>query len=388
MLDLPGVFGYLMQSMGSDTIEGLKTPSLLLDVGRVRANAARITAIVNRHNVRLRPHIKTHKCIEIARIQTAGHGGAITVSTLAEAKAFAGDGFNDITYAVPIEPGKFEEVAAMVRDGVDLKVITDEVSTPASLNEVAHQIGVTIGVFLEVDCGDHRSGVQPDSPEATSIAKAIKEASNLKFAGILTHGGHSYNANTIEEVKAIAGQERDVMVDLAERLRADGIDVPTVSIGSTPTVSHAEDLSGIDEVRPGNYILFDAFQATIGSCSVGDCALTVLAAVVHRGSDKVIIDAGAIALSKDRGPVDRDPGCGYGRVLDIDGIDLGLRVAGVSQEHGVIPVSDQVLLDRLSVGTRVRILANHSCISAAQHTHFNVLEDGQIVDKWQIHRGW
>lgn len=377
-----------MQSMSSQTIEHLKTPSLLLDVKRVRANAARMTSIVDRHNVRLRPHIKTHKCIEIARIQTAGHNGAVTVSTLAEAKAFAVNGFRDITYAVPIEPGKFEELAAIVQDGVDLKVITDDPSTPAGLNEIARARGVMIGVFLEVDCGDHRSGVQPDSPEATEIPKVITEASNLTFAGILTHGGHSYNANTIEEVKAIARQERDVMVELAERLRSAGIEVLTVSIGSTPTITHADELTGIDEVRPGNYILFDAYQATIESCAFDDCALTILAAVVHRSDKKIIIDAGAIALSKDRGPIDRDPGCGYGRVLDIDGNDLGLRVSGVSQEHGVIPVSDKALLERLAVGTRVRILANHSCISAAQHTYFNVLEDGQIVDKWQIHRGW
>ena len=374
--------------MNSRTIEDLETPSLILDVERVRANAARITSIVRKHGVRLRPHIKTHKCIEIARIQTAGHNGAVTVSTLAEAKAFAVTGFRDITYAVPIEPGKFEEVAQMVQDGVDLKMITDDPSVPAGLNEIARSRGVSVGVFLEVDCGDHRSGVHPDSVEATSIPRAIADASNLKFAGVLTHGGHSYGARTIDEVKVIARQERDTVVELAERLRSESIEVPTVSVGSTPTVSHADDLTGVDEVRPGNYILYDAFQATIGSCSFDDCALTVMAAIVHRGNEKVIIDAGAIALSKDRGPVDRDPGCGYGRVLDVDGNDLGLRVAGVSQEHGVIPVADRSLLNKMKVGDRVRILANHSCISAAQHTHFNVLENGEIVDRWEIHRGW
>ena len=373
--------------MNAGKIADLKTPSLLLDVERVRANTARFTSIAKRLDVRLRPHIKTHKCIEIARIQTAGHDGGVTVSTLAEARAFASHGFRDITYAVPIEPGKFGEVAGMVEDCVDLKVITDDPSIPNGLSEVASRHGVKIGVFLEVDCGDHRSGVQPDSDEARAIPRAISEAANLNFAGILTHGGHSYGANSIDEVKNIARRERDVMVRLAHQLREDGIEVPTVSIGSTPTISHAEDLTGIDEVRPGNYILYDAFQATIGSCSFDDCALTVLAAVVHRSNDKIIIDAGAIALSKDRGPVDRDPGCGYGRVLDLEGNDLGLRVGGVSQEHGVIPVGDNDP-ERFKVGDRVRILANHSCISAAQHTHYNVLENGEIVDRWKIHRGW
>ncbi|MEO5860635.1 MAG: alanine racemase [Pyrinomonadaceae bacterium] len=374
--------------MNSRTIHDLKTPSLILDVARVRANAARITSIVQRHDVRLRPHIKTHKCVEVAQIQTAGHNGAVTVSTLAEARAFAANGFRDITYALPIEPAKFESVVSMVNDGVGLNVITDDTETPTKLNQVAERLGAAVCVFLEVDCGDHRSGVQPSAPEAMDIPRAITESSNLTFAGILTHGGHSYGARTIDEVKTIARQERDVVFELAERLRSDGIEVPTVSIGSTPTITHADDLTGIDEVRPGNYIFYDAFQATIGSCSYDDCALTILAAIVHRSSEKIIIDAGAIALSKDRGPVDRDPACGYGRVLDLDGNDLGVTVGGVSQEHGVVPVVDRDLLAKLNVGDRVRVLANHSCISAAQHTHYNVLENDEIVDRWEIHRGW
>lgn len=376
--------------MSSNKIEDLKTPCLVLNVERVRKNADRFSSIVHSHGVRLRPHIKTHKCVEIARVQTAGHSGAVTVSTLAEAKAFAANGFSDFTYAVPIEPGKFAEVVEIVRSGVQMNVITDDEAIPMQLNDAAKNGGVNVSVFMEVDCGDHRTGVDPMSDAAMSIPRSIADASNLSLAGILTHGGHSYDAADLEGLRAVARQEHVVVVELAERLRSDGIEVPTVSIGSTPTVAHAETFEGIDEVRPGNYILFDAYQATIGSCTFDDCALTVLAAVVHRSYEqkKVILDAGAIALSKDRGPVDRDPGCGYGRVQNIDGNDLGLRVAGVSQEHGVIPVNDENLLDRLQVGTRVRILANHSCIAAAQHPYFNVLENGEIVDKWQIHRGW
>lgn len=340
--------------------------------------------------VRLRPHVKTHKCVEIARIQTDGHDGSVTVSTLAEARAFAAAGFRNVTYAVPIEPGKFEEAATLARDGVRLNVITDDAATPASLNEACKRTGSRLGMFLEIDCGDHRSGVNPDREAVVTISREITEASDIDFAGLLTHGGHSYGQPSIDGVKAVATQERDVMAAAAEWLRSEGIEVPTVSIGSTPTIVHAEDLAGIDEVRPGNYILFDAFQTAIGSCAFDDCALTVLAAVVHRSFEqkKIIIDAGAIALSKDRGPVDRDPGCGYGRVLDLDGNDLGLSVVGVSQEHGVISVEDDTLLGRLKVGSRVRVLANHSCIAAAQHSHFNVLEGDEIVDRWEIHRGW
>ena len=183
------------------------------------------------------------------------------------------------------------------------------------------------------------------------------------------------------------------MVEFAAALRAAGIDVPVVSIGSTPTISTVDHLAGVDEARPGNYIFFDAFQATLGSCRFEDCALTVLASVVHRDSArrKVVVDAGAIALSKDRGAADLDPECGYGRVLDLEGRDLNLRVASLSQEHGVIEVrggDGDALFDELKVGSRLRILANHSCLTAAQHPHYNVFDEGRIVDRWQIQRGW
>lgn len=368
----------------------LKTPCLILDLERLRRNAERMTRLAHDKSVRLRPHVKTHKSIEIGRIQTTRRDGAITVSTLAEARAFAAGGFNDITYAVPIEAGKFKDVIDIIKSGVHLNVITTDLATMQLLDSAAASAGVKVSVFLKVDCGYHRCGVDPNSPEATAIPQFITDSSNLHFAGILTHAGHSYNVKTKAEIEEIARIERNVMVDLATRLRADGIVVRTVSIGSTPSVTHVDHLDGIDEIRPGNYILFDAFQATLGSCGFEDCALTVLAAVTHisRTHGKIVIDAGAIAMSKDRGAVDIDPSCGYGRVLDLDGNELGLRLDSLSQEHGQINVTDDALFEWLRVGSRVRILANHSCLTAAQHSHYNVLENGSIVDRWQIHNGW
>jgi D-serine deaminase-like pyridoxal phosphate-dependent protein len=216
-------------------------------------------------------------------------------------------------------------------------------------------------------------------------------------------------AATKAEVLALAKHERDGMAGFAEALRTEVGPVPIVSIGSTPTITCVDHLRGIDEVRPGNHIFFDAFQATLGSCSFDDCALTVLASVVHRatgegGRRKVIIDAGAIALSKDRGPLGLNPGCGYGRILDLTGEDLNLTVSEMSQEHGVIiadgrapgflpvsslqPLASKDTFDRLSVGSRVRVLANHSCLTAAQHSHYNVLEGENVEDRWKIHTGW
>jgi D-serine deaminase-like pyridoxal phosphate-dependent protein len=368
----------------------IKTPSLLLDVERVRRNAGRMSARVRRLGASLRPHVKTHKCVEVARIQTEGASGAVTVSTLAEARAFAAHGFRDITYAVPIEPGKFGEAIELSKQCECFALITDDVSIPPRLDEAARRAGVTLELFLKVDCGYHRCGVDPDDPDALAIPRLIGDASNLRFSGILTHAGHSYHARSHAELLRIASRERDLMKDFAERLRADGIDVPTVSIGSTPTITHVEHLDGVDEARPGNYIFFDAFQATLGSCDFGDCALTVLASIVHRDRTRrrVVLDAGAVALSKDRGAFELDPSCGFGRVLDLEGNDLGLRVGGLSQEHGEVSVEDGRLLDTLRVGSRVRVLANHSCLTAAQHSHYHVLEGERITDLWEIQRGW
>jgi D-serine deaminase-like pyridoxal phosphate-dependent protein len=368
----------------------IKTPSLVLEVERVRRNAERMSERIKGLGATLRPHVKTHKCVEVARIQTEKQAGGITVSTLAEARAFAAHGLKDITYAVPIEPGKFDEACELSRLCERFALITDDAGIPPLLDEAARRAGLTLDLFLKVDCGYHRCGVEPERPEALEIPRRIAAATHLRFAGILTHAGHAYHARSQAELLALARHERDVMTEFAARLRTDGIEVPVVSVGSTPTATHYDHLEGVDEARPGNYIFFDAFQATLGSCAFEDCALTVLSAVVHRdrARRKVVLDAGAIALSKDRGAAELDPACGYGRVLDLEGAETGLRVATLSQEHGEVLVEDDGLLDALSVGTRVRVLANHSCLTAAQHTHYHVLEGAHVVDRWEIQRGW
>src|ERR1044071_7112880 len=167
-------------------LETLKTPGLVLDIAKVKRNAETMSRRVKKFGADLRPHIKTHKCIEVARIQTEGHSGAVTVSTLAEARAFAANGFTKITYAVPIEPGKFDEAIAISRD-CELSLITDDISIPVQLNDAAKRANVLLNLFLKVDCGYHRCGVEPTNQEAIEIPKRITDSTNLSFAGILTH---------------------------------------------------------------------------------------------------------------------------------------------------------------------------------------------------------
>ncbi len=371
-------------------METIKTPSLIVDYQRMKRNAEAMTARAKSLNVSLRPHVKTHRCLEIARLQTENSFGGIMVSTLSEAHFFAKNGFLDITYGVPIERGKFAEAIEIAQNIERFSVLTDDAETVNELNKVAENEDAKINVFVKIDVGYHRCGVEPHTPEAFEIPQLISDSSNLNFAGILTHAGHSYHADTPEKLRKVAQNERNFMRNLAEELRNKGLEVPTVSIGSTPTMSVIDNLDGITEFRCGNYIFYDAFQATLGSCSFEDCTLTVLAAVVHRNSTrkKIVIDAGSIALSKDRGAVEFDKTCGYGRVYDLAGKDLNLRVGSLSQEHGEIHVADSQTFDGLKVGSRVRILANHSCLTALQHSHYHILDDGKIVDRWEINRGW
>lgn len=371
-------------------LAGLPTPTLLLDRPRLTRNIDRIAARARALGVRLRPHVKTHKCVEVARLQAAAGIGGLMVSTLAEARTFAAHGFDDLVYGVPVEPGKFGAVCDVAARGPNIGVLTDDVDVPAPLGAAAAAAGVVLDVWIKVDTGYHRCGVAPDAPALRAIAERVGAHRALRFAGLLTHAGHAYHARGAAAVRAVATAERDRMHEARASLAAVGIATPALSLGSTPTLTHVDHLQGVDEVRAGNYVFFDVAQATIGSCTRDDTVLTVLAAVVHRdrSAGRLVLDAGGIALSKDRGAVDLDPTTGYGELLDLDGRDLGLRLDGLSQEHGVVTAADPAALEALPVGARVRIRVNHACLTAAQHAEYVVHDGRQVVDRWVNHRGW
>ena len=352
-------------------VNTLPTPFALVDEARVEANTRRMSAKFMALEVNLRPHVKTHKCEEAARLQVRGHSGALTVSTIEEGRFFRERGFTDLTLAVPIALHRVQNAVAL---GLGLLVDSKEAVDVVR----AHPCSV----WLKVDCGYGRAGVDPGSDEALALARRLHEASSVRFRGVLAHGGHSYAATSVDEVKRVAAQERAVTVAFAERLRAEGIPVEGVSIGSTPTCVHGDDFGGITEVRPGNYVFFDAFQVGLGSCTIEDCAMSVLTTVigVHPSRGSALCDAGALALSKDPGPTHVDPRCGHGVVFSLDGERLQLRVVGLSQEHGKLRGPD---LRRLRVGDRLRIVPNHSCLSAALYPRYAVTRDGQVTGRWE-----
>ncbi|MEJ2085253.1 MAG: alanine racemase [Acidobacteriota bacterium] len=241
-----------------------------------------------------------------------------------------------------------------------------------------------VHVWLKIDCGYHRAGVDPKGDLVVELARRISESSGLRFDGILTHSGHAYHARSTSEIGRIARQEHAVMVALSERLAQRGIEVPAVSIGSTPAMSQYPRLDGVDEVRPGNYVFYDFSQVALGSCRVGDCAVTVIASVVSTSatSDHSVIDAGALALSKDTGPSTSSPPA-MGRVFECYGesrLRTEQEIYGLSQEHGLIS-------GRLPLGSRIRILPNHSCLTVACFDEYTVVRGDEVVDRWKIHRG-
>lgn len=362
------------------------TPAFLVDRAVLTRNCERMLNKARASGVAFRPHVKTHKVTQVGRMQHGGARGPITVSTLAEAEAFADDGFRDITYAVPIGPAKLARAAALASRIERLAILIDSELALRAVEQFAAAQGVTFDVFLKVDCGYHRAGVDPNDPDSARLAIAMARSEALRFQGLLTHAGHSYNARDVEEIRRVAGEEAGSLSRFRALLAPEGLGETLRSIGSTPTASVVESFSECDEVRPGNYVFYDAFQATIGSCALSDCAVSVLTTVVGSYPDRgaVIVDAGALALSKDVGPNHVDPNFGYGLVCDADLNVLPMRVVALSQEHGKIAVEAHAP----PVGTRLRIIPNHSCLTAAMFETYHVVERGRVVDEWKPVRGW
>ncbi len=356
----------------------LTTPAFLVDRTIVQRNCDRMRTKAAASNVIFRPHVKTHKVVEIGRMQHGGEAGPITASTLAEVEHFAGAGFGDITYAVPIAPEKLERAAGIARRIERLNILIDSFEAL----EAIEASGFAFDVMLKVDCGYHRAGVNPDDPASVVLARRLIDSKKLTFRGVLTHAGHSYHATNVDEIRAVAKEETAALTKFRQRI---GRDVMR-SIGSTPTASVVDRFTDCEEVRPGNYVFYDAFQATIGSCRLEDVAVSVLATVVGSYPERntIIVDAGALALSKDTGPDHVNPQFGYGIVCDLDLKPLTtMKLVELSQEHGKIAA-----LQPVAVGTQIRVVPNHSCLTAAMYDRYHVVEGGRVVGEWRPVRGW
>jgi D-serine deaminase-like pyridoxal phosphate-dependent protein len=373
--------------------EEIETPVLLLDEAKMNRNIARMRARVDSLGVAFRPHLKTSKCIQVARRLVGDSPSAVCVSTLKEAEFFLAHGFTDILYAVGITPGKLQHVADLRARGCDLKIILDSSEAADAVSDFARQRSVALPALVEIDSDGQRAGVAPDDDKLLAIGKRLGSL----LCGLMTHAGASYDCRGVQEIRDMAEQERGKTVRAAERLREAGMPCSIVSVGSTPTALFAEHLSGVTEVRAGVFVFQDLVMAGLAVCQIEDIAISVLCTVIGHQRERgwLITDAGWMSMSRDRGTARQSTAQGFGLVCDEAGqIIPGLVLINTSQEHGIIVdrSGNSAKALRFPIGTRLRILPNHACATAAQHAAYHVIggrgSDDSIDDVWPRFSGW
>lgn len=343
-------------------------------------------ARARRGGLRLRPHLKTLKCVEAAE-RAVDASRAVAVSTLTEAEFFAEAGFDDVMVAVCLPVSKAARALALARrrPGLALSMPVEDEAVARALVEAAQAQGARLGVWIEIDCGEHRTGLDPDSAALLHTAQRLVGSPAIDFRGVMTHAGQSYRCRSAEGIRQVARAERDAAAHAAGRLGAAGLPCPDVSVGSTPTAVFGEHWSGVTELRPGVYMAGDLFQRQLGAVAAEDLALSVLSTVISSRPGRCVIDAGGLALSKDRSLMGEPDDPGFGEVLSIEGTPLGLHVHDVHQEHGEIRLPEGV---RLDVGERVRVLPVHACMTAAAHRGYHVVQDRTVIGHWSRANGW
>jgi threo-3-hydroxy-D-aspartate ammonia-lyase len=375
------------------TLSDIPTPAAVIDQARMMRNIERMQQRMNALGVRLRPHVKTSKCIDVVRRQQAAGADRITVSTLKEAEQFFAAGFVDVLYAVGIAQQKLDRVLALRRAGCRLAVLVDSLASAQAVIDRGRAENLAFEAMIEVDTDGHRSGVKPEDDLLLDIGTRLHRG-GVVLKGVMTHAGSSYDLHTPDALQRLAEQERRLTVRAAERLRAAGLPCPEVSVGSTPTALSAQSLAGVTEVRAGVYVFFDLVMANIGVCRLDEIALSVLTTVIGHQPDKgwAIVDAGWMAMSRDRGTATQTTDCGYGAACDLAG-DLidGYILSGANQEHGILSrrgVADRDIAQRFPVGTRLRILPNHACATGAQFPDYQMVDPAGQVRTVARFYGW
>ena len=372
----------------------LETPCLILDMDILKKNCEVMRKKCFSLGTSLRPHVKTPKNVQIARIALDHESGPITVSTLKEAEYFAHEGFKDILYAVGIIPSKLSRVAKIqLEHNCVIKIILDSIQMAKAVVNYSSFNNTKFEVLIEIDCGEGRGGIKSKEEsilkEITSIFKNHKSAN---LVGVITHAGQSYSTNNKKTIISIANHERDEALRTAKFLNNIDQASPIVSIGSTPTILHATNLNGISEVRCGVYMMWDLAQASKGVCQINEIAITVLASVIHHKiqDNKIIIDAGALSLSKDLTANKFMPHAKYGLICDVKTCKPfpELNICELHQEHGTINVPEKKWFEIFPIGSLLRILPNHSCLTCAGHEKYHILQNNQISKVWKRVNGW
>jgi D-serine deaminase-like pyridoxal phosphate-dependent protein len=326
---------------------GLDTPRVVVDLARVDANIRRLQDEMDRRGIALRPHAKTHKSVAVARLQLEAGARGITVGTIGEAEVFAAAGIGDVFLAYPVWAGgaKGRRLAALHGTVPGFRCGIDSVAGARCLAAAVAGTGGPLTVLVEVDPGNHRTGV--DGPAAAVEVALAARSAGLVVDGVFSHGGHGYAPGA---AAAAGDDEVRTLTAAADALRAAGIDVTTISAGATPTMLTAA-TGAVTEIRAGTYVYGDRQQWVLGAIPADGCAVAVAATVVSVFDDRVVIDAGAKALTKDRAPWLTGHGviAGYPDVV----------IERVNDYHGIVAIPAGA--DRPALGEVVAVIPNHVC---------------------------
>lgn len=355
----------------------LATPALTVDLGRLEVNIAATAAEFSAAGVSLRPHFKTSKCVEVARRQRAAGAIGFTCSTPAEVELLLGEGFSGLLWAhLPVGAPKVQAAIGFAARGV--RLIVDSVAVAAPLSAAADEMGIDLPVFLEINTGQGRTGVDPEL--AVALARQISELPRMSIVGVLTHEGHLAAYLGDRDALEVAGRGVGTgLAAVADDLRAAGFAIETVSVGSTPGMTSAPFAEGVTEGRPGTYVYFDANQWRLGSTSLGRCASSVLTRVVSvNRPGTAIIDAGLKAMSADA----LTPENGGGIVVDLAGYPLPeLTFSTANEEHGFLVGPGTATL---AVGDLLRVIPNHACGTSNMWSSLLAVGTDGSVERWEI----
>ena len=361
-------------------MELIEKPTLLLDEAKARRNIERMMGKALSAGVNLRPHFKTHQSVGIGHWFREVGITSITVSSLDMAALFALDGWADILVAFPVNLRQIDLINVLAQQ-TSLGVLLLDAATAVSLND---QLGNDVTVWLEIDAGYGRSGVfWQDQKAVNKLAQLVDSLPRLRLTGVLTHAGNTYQQPSPAEIVAVHRQTIERLNVVRDGLRAIGLET-AVSIGDTPGCSIAKDFSGVDEIRPGNYVFYDLMQLALGACQAEDIAVGVACPVVAKNEEKqqVVLYGGGVHLSKDVLLVDGLP-C-YGRIAFLNETGWGEiedsgMIVGLSQEHGILQATPN-LYAQIEVGDVLLVLPVHSCMTVDLYGHYTTL-DGKRIPK-------
>ncbi|QXD17252.1 alanine racemase [Rhodocaloribacter litoris] len=380
-------------------LDDLSTPCVLVEHRRLERNLARMQALADAQGVALRPHVKTHKSVALARRQAALGARGLTVAKPGEAEVFVGAGFDDVrlAYTVVGEEKHARLLRLMERARISFCVDTLDGARAASAFYAAH--GRRAEVLVEVDVGYGRCGVRWDHPESIRFVREVAALPGLRLAGLLTHAGHAYhgpreNETAEDALRRVGAEERDRMLAFAAALHEAGIPGVTpgtfeLSIGSTPSLRFFENRTHagfrITEIRPGNYVFHDAIQVGLGVAGLDACALTVLTTVVskHRdatGQDRLYLDAGKKVFTSDVGYHTLGYGIPLYNARTMDPLPHA-RITGLSEEHAWVRVPGGATL---RVGDRLRVIPNHACVVVNTQPLLYLVDGEDVLATWAV----